>query len=47
MIQELYYEKLAGCWDAERRYIDEAYQTIPLILMKLVFLNFQCIYRGQ
>lgn len=29
LIQRLYGETLAGYWDAERRYIDEAYATIP------------------
>lgn len=29
LIQQLYFETLKGYWDAERRYIDELYQTIP------------------
>ncbi len=29
IIQKLYTEILHGYWDAERRFIDEAYQTIP------------------
>lgn len=29
LIQQLYFETLKGYWDAERRYIDEMYQTIP------------------
>ena len=28
-VQKLYLETLDGYWDAERRYIDENYQTIP------------------
>ena len=28
-IQHLYFEILNGYWDAERRYVDEAYSTIP------------------
>ena len=28
-IERLYFKTLTGYWDAERRYIDEAYQTIP------------------
>ena len=29
LLQQLYFETLNGYWDAERRYIDELYQTIP------------------
>jgi SAM-dependent methyltransferase len=29
IIQHLYSQTLAGYWDAERRYLDEGYQTIP------------------
>ena len=29
IIQSLYYDTLKGYWDAERRYVDEAYETIP------------------
>lgn len=29
LIQLLYFETLKGCWDAERHYVDELYQTIP------------------
>jgi ubiquinone/menaquinone biosynthesis C-methylase UbiE len=29
IIQQLYSQTLAGSWDAERRYLDEGYQTIP------------------
>ncbi|MGB8695883.1 MULTISPECIES: class I SAM-dependent methyltransferase [Acinetobacter] len=29
LVQQLYFETLNGYWDAERRYIDELYQTIP------------------
>ncbi len=29
LLQQLYFETLKGYWDAERRYIDESYQTIP------------------
>ena len=28
-IEQLYFKTLKGYWDAERRYIDEAYQSIP------------------
>ena len=28
-VQQLYTQTLKGYWDAERRYIDESYQTIP------------------
>ena len=28
-IERLYFKTLTGYWDAERRYIDEVYQTIP------------------
>ncbi|WP_110974191.1 class I SAM-dependent methyltransferase [Acinetobacter sp. WCHAc060042] len=28
-IERLYFKTLKGYWDAERRYVDEAYQTIP------------------
>ena len=44
MIQALYYEKLAGCWDAERRYIDEAYQTIPFDFDEITVHNFSMTY---
>jgi ubiquinone/menaquinone biosynthesis C-methylase UbiE len=29
LVQQLYFETLNGYWDAERRYIDELYQSIP------------------
>lgn len=29
LIQLLYFDTLKGCWDAERHYVDELYQTIP------------------
>ncbi len=29
IIQHLYSQTLGGSWDAERRYLDEGYQTIP------------------
>ncbi|NHB56794.1 methyltransferase domain-containing protein [Acinetobacter sp. 194] len=29
LLQSLYYETLKGYWDAERKYIDEGYATIP------------------
>ncbi|WP_374665260.1 class I SAM-dependent methyltransferase [Acinetobacter sp.] len=29
LIQALYFDTLKGYWDAERRYVDELYQTIP------------------
>ena len=45
MIQALYYEKLAGCWDAERRYIDEAYQTIPFDFDEITVPKFSMTYQ--
>ncbi len=30
LVHELYYGLLKGCWDAERRHVEEAYRTIPL-----------------
>ena len=29
LVQKLYYQTLKGYWDAERKYIDEEYLTIP------------------
>lgn len=34
-IQHLYYQILKGYWDAERRYIDEEYQTIPFPFVEI------------
>ena len=34
-IERLYFKTLKGYWDAERRYIDEAYQTIPFPFEKI------------
>ena len=45
MIQALYYEKLAGCWHAERRYIDEAYQTIPFDFDEITVPKFSMTYQ--
>ncbi len=30
IVHELYYDLLNGCWDAERRHVEEGYRTIPL-----------------
>ena len=44
-IERLYFKTLTGYWDAERRYIDEAYQTIPFpfeeIAMPELSMSFQ------
>ncbi len=40
-IQQLYHQTLNGFWDAERRYIDEHYQTIPFPFEEIVMPQFQ------
>lgn len=35
LIQQVYFETLKGYWDAERRYIDEGYRTIPFPLTEI------------
>ena len=30
LVHELYFDLLKGCWDAERRHVEEAYRNIPL-----------------
>jgi ubiquinone/menaquinone biosynthesis C-methylase UbiE len=35
-IQRLYFQTLKGCWDAERRYIDDLYRTIPFPFQEIV-----------
>lgn len=35
IIQRVYFETLKGYWDAERRYIDEGYRTIPFPLNEI------------
>ena len=46
-IERLYFKTLKGYWDAERRYIDEAYQTIPFPFEKIatseLSMSFQCM----
>ncbi|MDR0236477.1 class I SAM-dependent methyltransferase [Acinetobacter sp.] len=45
MIQDLYFKKLKGYWDAERRYIDEEYQTIPFPFEEITVTNFKMQYQ--
>jgi hypothetical protein len=45
MIQNLYAEKLDGYWDAERRYIDEEYQTIPFPFEEITVAEFKMQYQ--
>ncbi|MEB6479857.1 class I SAM-dependent methyltransferase [Acinetobacter vivianii] len=40
-IQQLYHQTLNGFWDAERRYIDEYYQTIPFPFEEIPMPQFQ------
>lgn len=40
-IQQLYHQTLHGFWDAERRYIDEYYQTIPFPFEEIPMPQFQ------
>lgn len=35
LIQDLYFQTLKNYWDVERRYIDEAYQTIPFPFVEI------------
>ncbi|OBY74200.1 class I SAM-dependent methyltransferase [Acinetobacter gyllenbergii] len=40
-IDQLYHHTLKGFWDAERRYIDELYQTIPFPFEEISMPQFQ------
>ncbi|ENW83631.1 hypothetical protein F909_00646 [Acinetobacter sp. ANC 3929] len=40
-VERLYFETLNGFWDAERRYIDEHYQTIPFPFEEIAMPQFQ------
>lgn len=40
-LQQLYHQTLNGFWDAERRYIDELYQTIPFPFQYIPMPQFQ------
>lgn len=40
-VERLYFETLNGFWDAERRYIDERYQTIPFPFEEIAMPQFQ------
>ncbi|WP_436898427.1 class I SAM-dependent methyltransferase [Acinetobacter gyllenbergii] len=40
-IDQLYHHTLKGFWDAERRYIDELYQTIPFPFEEIAMPQFQ------
>ncbi|WP_312050144.1 class I SAM-dependent methyltransferase [Acinetobacter courvalinii] len=40
-LQQLYHQTLNGFWDAERRYIDELYQTIPFPFQDIPMPQFQ------
>lgn len=45
MIQNLYAEKLDGYWDAERRYIDEEYKTLPFPFDEINVAEFKMQYQ--
>jgi len=45
MVKNLYSEKLNGYWDAERRYIDEEYQTIPFPFEEIEVATFKMQYQ--
>ncbi|MEN8408429.1 class I SAM-dependent methyltransferase [Acinetobacter bereziniae] len=45
MIQDVYFKKLNGYWDAERRYIDEEYQTIPFPFEEITVASFKMQYQ--
>ena len=45
LIHKLYTEKLHSYWDAERRYIDELYQTIPFPFEEIVVPAFKMQYQ--
>lgn len=40
-VRQLYYQTLNGFWDAERRYIDEHYQSIPFPFEEVPMPQFQ------
>lgn len=40
-LQQLYHQTLNGFWDAERRYIDEQYQSIPFPFQDIPMPQFQ------
>lgn len=44
LIQILYGQTLSGYWDIERRYIDEAYRTIPFPFKEIEMQSFQMDY---
>ncbi len=43
-VTKLYSEILGAYWDAERKYIDEAYETIPFPLEEIATPHFQMTY---
>ncbi|MEG2359735.1 class I SAM-dependent methyltransferase [Acinetobacter sp.] len=45
LIRQLYFETLKGCWDAERRYVDELYRTIPFPFQEQTAPALQLQYR--
>ncbi|TCM70974.1 methyltransferase family protein [Acinetobacter calcoaceticus] len=45
LIQTLYFETLNGYWDAERRYIDECYRTIPFPFKSISTPEYHMSYR--
>ncbi|MBL8322590.1 MAG: class I SAM-dependent methyltransferase [Acinetobacter sp.] len=45
LIRQLYFETLKGCWDAERRYVDELYRTIPFPFQEQAAPALQLQYR--
>ena len=44
LIDALYFETLKGYWDAERRYIDENYQSIPFPFQEYAVLQLQMTF---
>ncbi|WP_343581327.1 class I SAM-dependent methyltransferase [Acinetobacter sp.] len=40
-LQQLYHQTLNGFWDAERRYIDEQYQSIPFPFQEIAMPQFR------
>ena len=44
-IQRLYFQTLKGYWDAERRYIDDLYRTIPFPFKEIVTPELSLKYR--
>jgi len=44
-VQSLYYQTLKGYWDAERRYIDEGYATIPFPFYEIKTPKLQMEYQ--